>query len=200
MSYSTVYEQLQQLPDKEARWNYLEEECGFNNSQCREILLGFNNGIFVDRYATHDYDALQMKQIRIGLEEKINVTWYEYSMYDWTQMQAILNGLQYGLSKSDLKLYADPGYSGAQMGVILQGLKDKLDVKWYANPNFSYIQMLTVYVGLAKGLEPEKYAKPSLSSDEMMEIQIQQSRARKAVLEAEKEKPKGLNKPSGRRI
>ncbi len=179
MSDLTLYEQLRSVPE-DARWEYLECECGFYNPQIREILLGVSSGVDVDVYASHEYDGLQMQQIRIGLENHFPVSLYIDPKYDWTQMQAILNGLQCGFSESDI-CYADVRFSGAQMGVILQGMKDHMDVTWYADPDFSYIQMLTIYIGMSMELPPEFYARPSLSSNEMMEIQMRMKPGRKLL-------------------
>ncbi len=171
MNNLSLCEQLQQLPDQEARWTYLSE-CGFYNPQCREILLGFLSGLDIEKYADRVYDGLQMSVIRKGLEMDVDVSIYADPKYDWTQMRAILDGLQQYSADHLKNTYADDRYSGNQMRIILAAMQEDLDVEYLLNPEFGYLQTLTVYIGMQIQLDPAVYAKSQYSADQMMEIQI----------------------------
>ncbi len=90
----------------------------------------------------------------------------------------ICEGLEHGLTKEQVRLYANPEFSNVNMREIRSGLEHGLSeeqVRLFANPEFNDGQMKEIRLGLEGGLSMEQvgiYAKPLFYGEQMKELRL----------------------------
>lgn len=104
------------------------------------------------------------------------------TIFNKAQIQEIKYGLKNGLTKEQIKIYADSKFSGEQMGQIRCGLENGVDVTVYAKPEFNAFQMYEICVGLEENLNVSFYINPKLTYNQMNEIRIYLERRKEAGL------------------
>ena len=90
----------------------------------------------------------------------------------------ICEGLEHGLTKEQVRLYANPEFSNLQMREIRSGLENGLteeQIRLYARPKFGYVNMREIRSGLEHGLSEEQvrlFANPEFNDGQMKEIRL----------------------------
>lgn len=125
--------------------------CKFDDSQLKEIALGFFNNVNTMVYENEGYTHHQMRVIREGLEHNLDVTCYASIKFDGFQMREIYDGLISGL---DTKIYARPEFDSSQMYLIRIGMNFGIDVSQYADPSYGLIKMTCIGNALYNKLDP----------------------------------------------
>ena len=129
----------------------------------KQIDLGKKYGVDVSELVNPKFDIAQITQVIYGLSDglsKSEVKMYANPNFDQDQMCLIRDGIKQGL---DVSIYAKPEFASSQMYQIRKGLEEGLDVSLYTNPKFDYYQMNIIREGLEEGLDVSIYANPKFN-------------------------------------
>ncbi len=86
-------------------------------------------------------DKIIKKQIDLGKKYGVDVSELVNPKFDIAQITQVIYGLSDGLSKSEVKMYANPNFDQDQMCLIRDGIEQGLDVSIYAIPEFWAFEM-----------------------------------------------------------
>ena len=83
----------------------------------------------LDFYKEQDFNQSQLKEIELGFESKVAVERYAKTCYSWKQMREIRMGLESGF---DTSIYQNPFFCAEQMREIRLGMVYRVEYKEYA--------------------------------------------------------------------
>ena len=113
------------------------------DDKTKEIEIAKSKGLDLHYLTYTNYDnCWQLEEIRLGLEENLDVKVYAKPVYTWAQMHEIRLGLISGI---DVSWYLDKRFSYRQMKLIRMGLEQNFDVSQYADTKYTTIDMEDIY-------------------------------------------------------
>lgn len=159
----------------------------------REIRLGLQDKLPVEKYANPSFDWFQMEQIRMGLKDGIDISKYAKPEISYDRMQqirlslldnidlsaftkleaGILKQLHLGI-KNNVRIvpYITQGYDDEQLEAIREAMEKKLPIDEYVNKTFRGIALKEIFTGLEHNVDVKEYAKLNLTWQQMREIRL----------------------------
>lgn len=141
----------------------------FTWAQMEQIRWGLEDGVDTSVYAKAEINEIWMYYIRKGLIDGFDLSPYVDSRFDEGQVALIYEGMLYGVK--GISIYANPIYSGADMTVILKGLKNGYDVEKFIDSGYSISAINGIIDSLDEGCtEIVNYITPEMDRRQISQI------------------------------